>query len=100
MKSFIKKTENFICENCGHETKGNGYTNHCPKCLFSKHVDIKPGDRLAKCSGLMKPVDFEIKNGEYSVIHECVTCGHKKKNRLEKDDNLEILINMSKNKEN
>ena len=27
--------------------KGNGYTNHCPKCLWSKHVDINPGDRGA-----------------------------------------------------
>lgn len=46
----------------------------------------------------MKPVDFEIKNGEYSVIHECVTCKHKKKNRLEKDDGIETLLNIAKNK--
>ena len=98
MKKFTKNIENFTCENCGQKTIGNGYTNHCPKCLFSKHVDLNPGDRLAKCGGLMKPIDFEIKNGQYSVIHECVTCKHKKKNRLEKDDDLEILINISKNK--
>ena len=98
MKKFTKKIENFTCENCGQKTIGNGYTNHCSKCLFSKHVDINPGDRLAKCGGLMKPADFEIKNGEYSVIHECLTCGHKKKNRLSKDDNIEILIKISENK--
>lgn len=98
MKKFIKNTEDFICEKCGHQTTGNGYTNHCPKCLFSKHVDINPGDRLAKCGGLMKPVDFEVKNEEYSVIHKCLLCDHTKKNRISKEDNLEILINISKNK--
>lgn len=38
-KNFTRVIEDFICENCGTEVKGNGYTNHCPKCLWSKHVD-------------------------------------------------------------
>lgn len=98
MRLFQRKKENFTCENCGYYTIGNGYTNHCPKCLFSKHVDINPGDRLANCGGLMKPVDFDIKNSKYSVVHECLICGYKKKNRLNKDDKIEILIDMAKNK--
>ena len=98
VKTFIKNKENFTCENCGHKIIGNGYTNHCPKCLFSKHVDINPGDRLANCNGLMKPVDFEIKKSAYSVIHQCQECGHVKKNRLEKDDDIERLLEISRNK--
>ena len=39
---FKRKKENFVCENCGAEVKGDGFTNHCPKCLYSKHVDIFP----------------------------------------------------------
>ena len=52
--TFIRKTEDFICEHCGREVRGNGYTNHCPYCLWSKHVDINPGDRAAGCGGLKR----------------------------------------------
>lgn len=97
VKKFIKNVEDFTCENCGCKVIGNGYTNHCPRCLFSKHVDINPGDRLAKCGGLMKPIDIQVKKGEFSVIHECLSCNHTKKNRLSKDDNLEILLKITKN---
>ena len=66
--TFIRKTEDFVCENCGQEVKGNGYTNHCPRCLYSKHVDINPGDRASDCGGLMKPVAVELRHGERIII--------------------------------
>jgi len=79
---FIKNKENFICENCSAEVIGNGYTNHCPKCLWSKHVDVEPGDRAATCAGLMKPISAEQSGGEWDIVHECVKCGHTKKNKI------------------
>lgn len=96
MKKFQRKKEDFVCQNCGAKVKGNGYTNHCPVCLYSKHVDINPGDRLSNCRGLMVPEDFEIKNGEYVIIHRCLKCGFKKKNKLSKADNIEVLLMLSK----
>lgn len=41
---FIEIDEEFICENCGHKVQRLGYScrNHCPYCLYSKHVDINP----------------------------------------------------------
>jgi len=51
-KKFQKKKEDFKCEKCGREVIGTGYTNHCPDCLWSKHVDVNPGDRQSKCLGL------------------------------------------------
>jgi len=41
---FTKIDEEFICENCGIKVQALGYScrNHCPYCLFSKHVDINP----------------------------------------------------------
>lgn len=98
MRLFQRKKENFTCENCGYYTVGNGYTNHCPKCLYSKHVDINPGDRLAKCGGLMRPVDFDTKDGEYIIIQRCNKCGHIKRNKLSGNDNLEKLLDIAKNK--
>ena len=56
---FNRKKENFVCENCGEKVEGNGYTNHCPNCLWSKHVDINPGDRAETCHGLLKPIAVE-----------------------------------------
>ena len=51
MKRFNELDEGFICENCGKEVTPAGYTSrdHCPYCLYSKHVDINPGDRQNTC---------------------------------------------------
>ncbi len=94
--AFIKKTENFICEHCGNEVVGDGYTNHCPECLWSKHVDIDPGDRSATCGGLMKPIEYLKKAGEDRIIHECVTCKYTKNNRLSPQDSYDTLAKILK----
>jgi rubrerythrin len=96
-KKFQKKVEDFICENCGAKIKGTGYTNHCPNCLISKHVDINPGDRKEKCEGLMDPISVEIKNGEYIITHKCRKCGKLRKNKAADDDNIDRIIELSKN---
>jgi rubrerythrin len=95
MKKFIKKVENFVCENCGHEVVGDGYTNHCPKCLYSKHVDINPGDRMSKCGGMMRPIDLEQKNGNFVIVHQCEKCGFQRKNKAKENDDL---LNFLKNR--
>ena len=82
MRKFQRKIENFVCEHCGRTVTGNGYTNHCPDCLYSKHVDIAPGDRAAACGGLMRPVGSELKGGDYFVQHECTRCGFRRKNKI------------------
>ena len=70
---FQRKVENFKCEHCGQMVEGNGYTNHCPYCLWSKHVDNSPGDRTNHCEGLMMPIDYEVKrSGTYFIIHKCL----------------------------
>ncbi len=90
--SFIKNKEDFICENCGYENKGNGYTNHCSRCLFSKHVDIDPGDRLNSCGGLMEPIYVSYTNNEKYVIQKCLKCSYEKKNILSDSDSIDIMI--------
>jgi hypothetical protein len=90
--SFIKNKEDFICVNCGFENNGNGYTNHCCMCLFSKHVDIDPGDRLNLCLGLMKPVYVSYTNKDKYVIHKCLKCDFEKKNLLNERDSVETMV--------
>jgi hypothetical protein len=92
---FKRTTENFVCEKCGHHVEGTGYTNHCPECLWSKHVDIFPGDRAEKCGGMMEPIGIEKKGKEYTIIHKCTVCGHKKPNKAVKEDNFQMIIQIS-----
>lgn len=94
-KKFKRTKENFVCEHCKHPTAGNGYTNHCPKCLWSRHVDINPGDRAAQCGGMMKPTGVLLKQGDHIVIHECVKCGQERKNKTTPQDNFDIIIELS-----
>ena len=91
---FKKKKEDFICEHCGHNMDGDGYTNHCSLCFYSKHVDNFPGDRGAECGGLMKPVSLEKRKGEYAITHQCLLCGEEKRNKVQKGDNFEALISV------
>ena len=92
---FIKNVENFKCERCGFIVVGNGYTNHCPECLWSKHVDISPGDRANTCGGMMEPIGVKKKGGEYVITHKCVKCGFEKPNKAVKEDTLQMLIQVS-----
>jgi hypothetical protein len=92
---FKKTLENFTCEKCGFFAHGNGYTNHCPECLWSKHVDIFPGDRAEECGGLMEPVSILKKGREFIINHKCVLCGKEKPNKAVKEDNFQTIIQIS-----
>ena len=94
-KQFTKVTEDFICEQCGACVEGSGYTNHCPHCLWSKHVDIHPGDRKSKCGGAMEPKSLHVKGTDMILTHECIQCGHRKNNKTAKNDNNEKCIELS-----
>ncbi len=97
MRNFLRRKEDFICENCGAKVKGSGYTNHCPNCLFSKHVDEGiPGDRKSKCQGLMSPIGLEQKHGEYVLTHKCLKCGKITKNKTSPEDNFEKILDLVK----
>jgi hypothetical protein len=93
--TFRRVKEDFVCEKCGADVSGTGYTNHCPKCLFSKHVDVYPGDRAASCGGLMKPVGFFMKGKEEYIVHRCEKCAHEKNNSVAPEDNRDAIIALS-----
>jgi len=71
---------------------GNGYTNHCPSCLWSKHVDNNPGDRANDCHGLMEPLDLVRKNGDWVLVHSCVKCAHRKSNKMASNDSFDEAL--------
>ena len=87
-RRFQRRVENFTCERCGADNVGDGYTNHCARCLVSKHVDIHPGDRASTCGGLMAPVSVHQADGRWKLIHRCERCGFERANfaRAEETD--------------
>lgn len=90
--------ESFICENCGKKVEKLNYTarDHCPFCLYSKHVDINPGDRKNTCKGLLEPIDIEKFKDAYKIIYQCKKCGKIHKNIMAKDDDMNRIIEVSK----
>ena len=89
---FQRRPENFVCEYCGQQVKGDGYTNHCPTCLWSKHVDVNPGDRAEPCGGSMEPVALEGGPAEDTIVHHCIKCGIERKNIAAEGDEPDALV--------
>lgn len=98
MKRFNMIDEEFICENCGKKIEKLGYTarDHCNYCLYSKHVDILPGDRKNTCHGLLKPIGIEKFKDTYKIIYECKKCHELHKNIMASDDDMNLIIELSK----
>ncbi|MCL5427926.1 MAG: RNHCP domain-containing protein [Candidatus Marsarchaeota archaeon] len=92
---FTRRKEDFTCGHCGTEVHGTGYTDHCPKCLYSMHVDIMPGDRENGCGGLMRPASAEYRGGSYVIHYVCEKCKARTKVHASGTDSeaaLELLI--------
>lgn len=128
---------NFTCLNCGKEVSTNnlfgtqnkpislefetlvkcfepkvkyfGHRNHCPYCLYSKHVDQDiSGDRKSECRALMEPVGLTFKKegfdkwgkekqGEIMIIHRCLGYQKISINRIAGDDDADIILKIFKN---
>lgn len=100
MKKFNMIDESFICEKCGKEVTKLIYTarDHCPYCLYSKHVDINPGDRLNSCKGLLQPIGIEKFKNTFKIVYKCEKCNQEHRNIMAMDDDMEIIIKLSVNK--
>lgn len=100
-KQKRKQSRGFRCCNCKmqvviHLFMGTANRNHCNVCLWSRHVDIKTGDRKADCQSGMKPIALTFKNegakqGEIMLVHKCTGCSKISINRIAADD-IEAVI--------
>lgn len=98
----------FRCAHCrhivssAHLLSGVNNRNHCPYCLWSRHLDLyAAGDRLSACKAPMQPVALMTKRGrnkygrgrgELMLIHLCTDCGHVAINRIAADDDAGTLL--------
>lgn len=90
----------FRCRHCkmfvGPVPYGGKNRNHCPYCLYSRHVDGRtPGDRASDCGGSMAPIgSFTRPRGEQAIVHRCLSCGFERHNRVAADDNWEMALRL------
>jgi hypothetical protein len=87
----------YTCVRCSQpivpQAYGTAHRNHCPWCLWSRHVDETPGDRSADCRGAMEPIAVWVRpGGEWALIHRCRSCGELRSNRIAGDDNELALV--------
>lgn len=92
--------ESFICQNCGSPVPpasiGGKNRNHCPICLYSRHLDIVAGDRRSPCKAPMRPIAVWVKpDGEWSLLHRCERCGVIRPNRIAADDDESALLKLA-----
>ena len=86
-----------MCGNCGNKVTGDGYTDHCPKCLWGKHVDEAiPGDRASECKGALEPVGAVYIKGKFKISYKCQKCRHIFNVREGKGDEREKLMELVK----
>lgn len=95
--SIVSQNEAFICVNCGRAVApaqlGSRHRNHCPHCLWSRHVDMRTGDRRSSCRGGMRPIGIWVADdSEWSLVHRCEKCGFLRSNRIGAEDNEGALL--------
>lgn len=100
----MRKNDNgFICRHCGYQVAPLGYTSrdHCPKCLYSIHIDNVPGDRANECLGDLVPISIESSSKKgYIITYKCSKCGEIKRNKSADDDSFETMLEIQKNNAN
>jgi len=93
MWKFKMRNEEFVCENCWKEITKHpegSARNHCPYCLYSKHLDKDfPGDRLSECNWKMQAIWIDYKKNKGDMIkHKCLKCWKEILNKVAPDDNF------------
>jgi hypothetical protein len=93
--------DSFRCRHCRLDVPmaapGTRHRNHCPSCLWSRHLDAAvPGDRAAACAGAMEPIAVAVRaDGEWALVHRCAGCSTVKLNRVAGDDNPLALMRLA-----
>lgn len=91
------KQGGFQCIHCkgyiSYQAYGTNQRNHCPHCLWSRHVDDKVGDRRSPCAQPMEPISIAGRSdGEWVLVHRCTGCSQLRTNRIAGDDDELALL--------
>jgi len=109
MTNYFDINCDFTCVHChnyvsaGQMLAGVHNRNHCPYCLWSRHLDqFKAGDRMAACKAAMQPIGLTMKysqkkytpdsGGELMLVHLCGGCEKISINRIAADDIASVIL--------
>lgn len=113
MRKKEESQHGFDCSHCKgwisiHPEMGTHNRNHCPSCLWSRHMDgDKSGDRRSECRTAMEPIALTFKEtkpnkyateadiavGALMVVHRCQGDDHAIRiNQLVADDNPVVAL--------
>lgn len=91
----------FRCRHCKLDVPvvaiGTAHRNHCPNCLWSRHLDDDAaGDRDSECGASMEPIAITVRaGGEWVLVHRCTNCATVRLNRSAGDDNPLALLRLA-----
>ncbi|HUP85402.1 MAG TPA: RNHCP domain-containing protein [Acidimicrobiales bacterium] len=91
----------FRCRRCNLDVPldapGTAHRNHCPTCLWSRHLDDDvPGDRNASCGATMEPIAVSVRgDGEWVLVHRCTACREVHLKRTAGDDSPLLLLQLA-----
>ncbi|GAA0939738.1 RNHCP domain-containing protein [Nonomuraea longicatena] len=96
----VLRTETFTCVRCGltatTASPAGVRRNHCPRCLYSRHVVDHVEGGPSECGARMAPIAVAVlRDGDWALIHRCVTCGELTSSPIAGDDNQFILMRMA-----
>lgn len=94
------RASSFRCTHCSIDVPtgapGTQHRNHCPTCLWSRHLDVRPGDRAAACGSAMEPIAVGVRGqGEWLLVHRCRGCDALSANRTAGDDSPLLLVRLA-----
>jgi len=93
---IVPEKSEYNCGYCGKTVAGGRYNNHCPHCLWSKHLDDKiPGDRASECQELIEPIGVTQKRDTWRIVHQCAGCKKRTVVNSAAADNLDLIIELS-----
>lgn len=90
---FVMINDDFECENCHKKITKHptgSARNHCPYCLYSKHLDKDfPWDRASLCLWLMEPIWVDYRKNKWNmIVHKCTKCSKEIVNKIAPDDDF------------
>jgi hypothetical protein len=99
-RTRARRSGTFRCRHCrldvSTEAPGTAHRNHCPNCLWSRHLDVVPGDRAAGCAAAMEAIAVCVRaDGEWALVHRCTGCSAVRLNRIAGDDNPLALMRLA-----
>lgn len=98
-RRFTAREEPFTCLACGEPVApldGTTFRDHCPRCLWGRHVDELPGDRAADCGGALEPVGLVGGEDARQIVYRCRECGALRRNRTAPDDHADALLELAR----